>query len=265
MNTSNTDITIESEDAATSGSPGVSQVTVSITVSAKPLGGDAYIKMEEVFDFLSPVSPAEAEETRAYIAENLRNQVLSEAVKTAEVIRATVAATPRGNVSVHPVTAPSNAGAQSGQFVPAAGPAATVGVANGATPSASGGLQWASVKSKFGEGELRFVTTASMPSDDLKAAVLTQVQNKWGINPAALVVWDNRVGAKGLEAGVPAGCVTAVKIAKDAQEFVSAELHTAAIARSKFNADGTVYVWLTKEGEAALKYGALNALKVGAA
>jgi hypothetical protein len=264
MNTDANDIIIEREDAAVSGTPGVSQVTVSITVSAKPLGGDAYIKMEEVFDFLSPVSPAEAEETRAYIAENLRTQVLNEAVKTAEVIRATVAATPRGNVSVHPVTAPSNTGAQTGQFVPSAGPAATVGVANGATPTATVGLQWASVKSKFGEGELRFVTTSSISSDELKNSVLAQIQTKWGINPAALIVWDNRVGPKGLEAGVPAGCVTAIKISKDAHEFVSPELHSAAIARSKFNADGTVYVWLTKEGEAALKYGALGALKAGA-
>lgn len=264
MNTNQPDITIESEDSAFSGNPGVSQVTVSITVSAKPLGGDAYIKMEEVFDFIQPVSPAEAEETRDYIAETLRNQVLAQAIKTADAIRSTVASTPRGNVSVHPVAPAATTGTQSGQFVPATGAAATVGVANGATPAASGGLQWASVKSKFGDGELRFVTTSSISSDELKASVLTQIQNKWGLNPAGLVVWDNRVGPKGLEAGVPAGCVTAIKIAKDAHEFVSPELHSAAIARSKFNADGSVYVWLTKEGESALKYGALNALKAGA-
>lgn len=265
MNTNNQDIvTVESEDAVMSGTPGVSQVTVSITISAKPLGGDAYIKMEEVFDFLSPVSPAEAEETRAYIAGNLRTQALAEAVKTAETIRATVAATPRGNVSVHPVTPVSNTGTQTGQFVPATGTAATVGVANGATPAASGGVQWSSVKSKFGEGELRFITTDSISSDQLKADVLTQIQNKWGINPAALVVWDNRVGPKGLEAGIPAGCVTAIKIAKDAQDYVSPELHGSAIARSKFNADGSSYVWLTKEGEAALKFGALDKIKAGA-
>ena len=259
MSSNTDDTTFEGEGKA----PGVSQVTVSITVSAKPLGGDAYIKMEEVFDFLTPVSPAEAEETRAYIAENLRTQALAEAVKTAEVIRATVAATPRGNVSVHPVTPVSNAGSQAGQFAPASGPAATVGIANGATPAPAGGVQWASVKSKFGEGELRFVTTSSMTTDDLKARVLQQIESKWGLNPAALIVWDNRIGPKGLEAGVPAGCVTAVKVSKDAHEFVPVEFHTAAISRSKFNADGSVYVWMTKEGEAALKYGALDRIKNG--
>lgn len=263
MNTPS-NITIEEETAAVTSTPGTSQVTVSITVSAKPLGGDAYIKMEEVFDFPTLVSPAEAEETRTYLLSNLRKQVLAEAVTTAEAIRELVANTPRGNVSVHAVQPAVKPATQSGQFVPASGTAATVGVANGATPAASGGLQWAAVKSKFGEGELRFVTTASISSDQLKGDVLAQIQAKWGINPSALIVWDNRVGPKGLEAGIPAGCVTAVKIAKDAQDFVSPELHGAAIARSKFNADGSSYVWLTKEGEAALKFGALNAIKAGA-
>jgi hypothetical protein len=53
-----------------------------------------------------------------------------------------------------------------------------------------------------------------------------------------------------------------VKVSKEAQEFVAVELQTAAIARAKHNADGSVYVWLTKEGEAALKFGALDRIKL---
>lgn len=255
------DVVVENENSFfVNKNPGVSQVTVSITVSAKPLGGDAYIKMEEVFDFITPVSPAEAEETREYIVGNLRNQILKEAVKTAEQIRVTVAETPRSNVSVHPVAVPVNTGTQFGKFVPNGGAASTVGVANGASVS-NGSNAWGSVKSKFGEGELRFLTTSAMSTEDLKTKVLSFLKDKHNLNPEAFVVWDNRIGPRGLEAGVSSGCVTAVKISKEAQSFVSPELHSAAIARSKFNADGSVYVWLTKEAEAALKFGALDALK----
>jgi hypothetical protein len=84
-----------------------------------------------------------------------------------------------------------------------------------------------------------------------------------GLNPEALVVWDNRTGPRGLEAGVPAGCVAAVKISKEAQDFVPLEIQNVAVARVKHNSDGSVYVWLTKEAEAALKFGALDRIKVG--
>jgi len=51
-------------------------------------------------------------------------------------------------------------------------------------------------------------------------------------------------------------------VAKEAQEFVPAEIQTTALARAKHNADGSLYVWLTKEGEAALKFGALDRIKI---
>jgi hypothetical protein len=241
---------------------GVSEVVASVTISAKPLGGDAFIKLEETFTFLQPVDADTAINKRESMVGILREQAIEQAQLAADTIRQHVANNPRGHVSVHPVqpqAAP--AGTQFGQTAPAFGSAATVAVANGATPTLSGGLVWSSVKSKFGDGELRFVTTSSQSSDELKALVLDEMRKK-GINPEALVVWDNRTGAKGLEAGVPAGCVAAVKIAKEAQEFVSPEVQSVALARVKHNANGTVYVWLTKEGESALKFGALDRIKL---
>ena len=242
---------------------GVSQVTASVTISAKPLGGDAFIKLEETFTFAEPVNAGVALMKRDDMVEVLRDQALIQAQAAADAIRKHVADNPRGHVSAHPVAAPAApaAGTQFGQQAPAFGAAATVAVANGATPTMAGGLQWSSVPSKFGDGELRFVTTASQSTDELRALVLDEMRKK-GLNPEALVVWDNRTGQKGLEAGVPAGCVAAVKVAKDAHEFVPAEVQNIAIARVKHNANGSVYVYFTKEGEAALKFGALSRIAV---
>jgi hypothetical protein len=241
---------------------GVSQVTASVTISAKPLGGDAFIKLEEVFTFNTPVDDATAIFRRDEMVAVLRDQALLQAQETADAIRKHIAETPRGNVSIHPVTPAAPAGTQYGSAAPATfGAAATVAVANGAAVPSTGGLQWASVKAKFGDGELRFVTTASQSTDELRARALDQMKSK-GINPEALVVWDNRTGPRGLEAGVPAGCVAAIKVSKEAQEFVPIELQGLALARVKHNSDGSLYVWFTKEAEAALKYGALDRIKV---
>lgn len=239
---------------------GVSQVSVSVTIAAKPLGGDAFIKLEEVYAFDTPVDAATAILKREEIADILRDQGLAQAQATADSIRKHIAENPRGNVSIHSVAPQVSSGTQAGTTAPSFGSSATVAVANGADAPPTGGLQWGSVKSKFGEGELRFVSTASQSTDELKNLVLNQLKGK-GLNPEALVVWDNRTGARGLEAGVPAGCVAAVKVSKEAQEFVPAEIQTIAIARAKHNADGSLYVWLTKEGESALKFGALDRIK----
>jgi hypothetical protein len=120
-----------------------------------------------------------------------------------------------------------------------------------------------SVPSKFGDGELRFISTASYSTSQLESEVGNWLRQH-AMNPDAFKVWDNRPGQKGLEAGVPNGCVAAVKISKDAQEFVTGEIANQAIARVKFNSNGSLYIWFTKEAEAAIKYGALNGVKLEA-
>lgn len=265
-NTVATDYAIEEDVVVVSDdrTGGVSQVSVSITLSTKALGADAFIKLEEVYTFNDLVIEGEAIVRRSSIAEILRDQAIDEAKALVEAYREEIANAPKGAVSVHPVNPVAAAGTQAGSVAPAfSGPQATVAVANGATPAPAGGAQWMSVPSKFGDGELRFITTASYPSSQLEAEVGNWLRQH-GLNPDAFKVWDNRSGAKGLEAGVPNGCVAAVKVSKDAQSFVQGDIANQAIARVKFNSNGSLYIWLTKEAEAAIKYGALNGVKLEA-
>jgi hypothetical protein len=241
---------------------GISSVTVSVTINAKALGADAFVKLEETFEFAAPVSPVVATETRAELLAALRTQAIDEARKTADAYRDAVASTPRGAVSVVPATpvaGPVNAGAQAGSTAPRFGAAATVAVANGAAPVSG---EWGSVPSRFGDGDLRFLTTAAFSTQQLEGEVAAWLTGQ-GFNPDAFKVWDNRPGPKGLEAGVPNGCVATVKISRDAESFVNGDVARQAIARVKFNSNGSLYIWLTKEAESAVKYGVLDALKGG--
>jgi hypothetical protein len=240
---------------------GASSVTVSITVNAKTLGADAFIKMEEVHAFTEPASSADAIIKRDEMLEILREQIIEQAKTVAASIRDEVARMPKGVASVMPVQQASNPGTQANTQAPAFGAQATVAVANGAAPAQQGG--WSSVPSRFGDGDLRFLTTAAFSTQQLEAEVGSWLQGH-GLNPAAFKVWDNRPGPKGLEAGVPNGCVATVKIARDAQAFVGPDLATAAIARVKFNSNGSLYIWFVKEIEAAIKYGALDRVKLAA-
>lgn len=235
---------------------GVTQVTASVTIAGKPFGGDAYIKLEEVYTFTTPVDAATALIKRDEMSDILRDQGIAQAQGTADAIRNHLSETSasRGVVAVPVVQSAASSGAQFGKQ-------ATMNVANGGPVPVTGGLQWGSIKSKFGDGDLRYITTASQSPDELKTLLLNELKVK-GLNPEALTVWDNRTGPRGLEAGVPAGCVAAVKVSKEAQEFVPLEIQTAAIARAKHNADGSLYIWLTKEGESALKFGALDRIKL---
>jgi hypothetical protein len=85
-----------------------------------------------------------------------------------------------------------------------------------------------------------------------------------GFDPALFKIWDNRPGARGLEAGVPNGSVANIKVDDAAQAAIPAEFGRVPAARVKFNNDGSLYVWFTKEFEAASKYGAVDPLKLGA-
>lgn len=258
---SSNEYTVEGDTASIPAeSGGVRSVSVSITVNAKALGADMFIKLEEAYEFATPTDESGALFKREEIAQILREQAIVVAKESADEFRAAVAATPRGNVSVHQVIPAQHSGTQAGTAAPVAGPAATVAVANGAAPTTG---SWMSVPSKFGDGELRFLPTSVYSSGQLEAEVGNWLRQH-GLNPDAFKVWDNRPGQKGLEAGVPNGCVAAIKISKDAQAFVAGDIANQAIARVKFNSNGSLYIWFTKEAEAAIKYGALDRIKLEA-
>ena len=230
---------------------GVRSTSVSITLNAKSLGVDAFVKVEETREFPELATPADAIIIREELASILTDQALGIIATTAETVKAKLAEMPRGHVSVHQVNPAAPQGVAAGTQAPAQpGPAQVAAVANGASFQ----TEWKSVPSKFGDGELRFITTASYSTGQLEADVANWLRSK-GLNPILFKVWDNRPGARGLEAGVPNGSVAAVKIGRDIIDACPPDFQKIPAARVKFNSDGTLYVYFTKEFDAFLKYG----------
>lgn len=235
-------------------SNGVRSTSVSITLNAKSLGVDAFVKVEETREFPELASAADAIIIREELASILTDQALAIIADTAETVKAKLAEMPRGHVSVHQVNPAAPQGVAAGTPAPAQpGPAQVAAVANGASFQ----TEWRSIPSKFGDGELRFITTASYSTGQLEADVANWLRSK-GLNPILFKVWDNRPGARGLEAGVPNGSVAAVKVGREIIDACPPDFQKIPAARVKFNSDGTLYVYFTKEFESFLKYGGGN-------
>lgn len=231
---------------------GVRSTSVSITLNAKSLGVDAFVKVEETREFLPDLaSPADAILVREELASILTDQALEIIAATAATVKTRLAELPRGYVSVHQVHPAAPQGSAKGSVAPAQpGPAQVAAVANGASFQ----TQWRSIPSKFGDGELRYITTASYSSGQLEADVSKWLEAK-GLNPSLFKVWDNRPGPRGLENNVPNGAVAAVKVSRDIVDACPGDFQKIPAARVKFNGDGTLYCYFTKEFDAFLKYG----------
>jgi hypothetical protein len=231
---------------------GVRSTSVAITLNAKSLGVDAFIKVEQTFEFVNPASPEVAAEKRVELSESLNAEALVIVKSTAEKVKQYAAENPRGATSVHDVQArPAPVASQAGTQVSGSGVAAVTAVANGAGHS----QEWGSVPSKFGDGDLRFLTTASYSSEQLEADVAAWLSSQ-GMNPAGFKVWDNRSGPRGLEAGVPQGSVANIKVDKSLVDngFVPTDFARVPAARVKFNNNGSLYIWFTKEFDGYRKY-----------
>lgn len=243
----------------------VKSTSVSITLSGKSLGVDAFIKLEETREFVTPITTAEALVKREELAALLTDQALTIVSETAKTVKEHVATNPVGHVSVHsvaPITAP--AGSQAGVTVPAgSGAQAVVAVANGA---AAGG-EWRNATDRFDANKtVRYLSTASFSTDQMKASAANWLAGQ-GFNSSHFDVWDERRDA---EDGKPISSVCNVKVNKESAFLVPAEVvktdrgGNKAVARAKFNSDGSLYFYWSKEAEAAVKYGAFNPLKAGA-
>jgi hypothetical protein len=238
---------------------GVRSTSVSITLNAKSLGVDAFVKLEQTHEFIDLVPVGEAMMQREEIAELLTEEILAIIANTASTVKQHAAENPRGAVSVHPVNpAPAPVGTQAGQQAPAQPAQAIAAVANGADFSNA----WMSCPSRFGDGDIRFLSTAAYSSEQMEYEVGQWLSSK-GLNPSSFKVWDNRPGPKGLEAGVPNGAVGTVKVGKDVLDQVPNEFEKVPAARIKFNNNGSLYIWFTKEFEAFTKYGGAAVLKAG--
>jgi hypothetical protein len=232
---------------------GVRSVSVSVTINGKSLGVDAFVKLEETFEFVELGDENAAILKRAAIADSLAAEALEVVRNTAGSVREAIAARPQGVVQTVPAQQPAPApAAQAGQTVTGSGPEAIVAVANGATAT---NLQWGTGPSRFGDADLRFLLSSVYSSEQLEQDVATWLRGK-GLNPAAFKVWDNRTGPRGLEAGVAQGSVANVKVDAELVDSgqVPDEFKSVPAARVKFNADGSLYVWPTKQFEGYLKY-----------
>jgi hypothetical protein len=243
----------------------VSSTSVSITLNAKSLGADAFIKLEETLEFATPISAVDALVRREEMAALLTEQALAIATDSAKKVREYIAANPVGHVSVHPVApASAPAGSQAGAPAPAGtGAPAVAAVANGA----AGGGDWRNAPDRFDANKtVRYLSTASYTTDQMRQAAGAWLASQ-GLNSQLFDVWDERGDA---EQGRAISSVCNVKVGKDHAYLVPADIvktpngGNKAVARAKFNHDGSMYFYWTKEAEAAVKYGAFNPLKVEA-
>jgi hypothetical protein len=231
----------------------VTSTSVSITLNAKSLGLDAFIKFEETVQFTVPATAVDALLKREEMAALIADQLIAIVKDTAATIKAAA-------VSL-PVAPQAPAGAYQGQPAPAgAGAAAVHAVANGAT---AGGLDWRNAPDRFDQSKtVRYLSTAAYTADQMKAAAAAWIAAA-GFNPEAFDVWDERRDA---EAGKAISSVCNVKVKKDLHHLVPTEVVATntggvkAVARAKFNHDGSLFFYWSKDAEAAIKYNALAPL-----
>jgi hypothetical protein len=226
---------------------------------------DAFIKLEETREFADPISTVDALLKREELAALLTDQALAIISDTAKTVKEFIAANPVGHVSVHPVAAaPAPAGSQAGIQAPAgSGAPAVMAVANGA---ATGG-DWRNAVDRFDANKtVRYLSTASYSTDQMRFAAAQWLAGQ-GFNSQLFDVWDERGDA---EQGKPISSVCNIKVGKDHAYLVPTDVvktpngGNKAVARAKFNHDGSLYFYWSKEAEGAVKYGAFNPLKAGA-
>ena len=239
---------------------GVRSTTVKLTANGKSFGADIFVTVETTHEFANLANDDQVLARQQDLAIQLQAQVIDIVKDAATATREAAANTPKGQASIHPVAPASPAPAYAGQQAPAgSGAPAVVAVANGATQAEG---DWRSVPSRFGDGQIRFISSNVYTTDQLKADVYAWI-SKQGIDANLFDVWDERTGPRGAEAGNPIGSVFNIKIKKDAQGLVPDDFHRNAAGRGKFNNDGSIYPYWSKDFEAFIKFG--GAAKISSA
>jgi hypothetical protein len=231
---------------------GVRSTTVKFTASGKPFGADVFITVETSHEFATLANDEQVLARQEELAIQLQAQVLDMVKGAVSATRNAAASEPKGQVSIHPVAPVQSAPSQAGAPAPAGtGAPAVVAVANGATQAQG---DWRSVPSRFGDGQIRFIASTAYSSDQLKADVYAWISQQ-GLDASLFDVWDERTGPRGAEAGQPIGSVFNIKVKKEAQSRVPDDFHRNAAGRGKFNNDGSIYPYWSKDFDAFLKYG----------
>jgi hypothetical protein len=235
----------------------VTSTSVAITLNAKQLGLDAFVKFEETIEFTTPANEVDALVKREEIAQLMTEQLIAVINDAAATIKAAAPALPAS-----PVVPQVPAGTYQGQPAPSGtGAAAVHAVANGAV---AGGLDWRNAPDRFDSTKtVRYLSTASFPAEGLKAAATAWLAAA-GFNPDAFDVWDERRDA---ESGKAISSVCNIKVKKDLHHLVPTDVVATntggvkAVARAKFNHDGSLFFYWSKDAEAAIKYNALAPLQ----
>lgn len=226
----------------------VKSTSVSITLNAKSLGVDAFIKLEQTTEWVNAVSDVDALVKREEIAALLTEQILAIVQDTADTVSQHI----KDNglkPAVSSYTAPAGTGAD-----------AIRAVANGANPSGD----WRVAVDAFDSAkQVRYISTQALSGDAMKQQAAAYISAQ-GLSPEAFDIWDERRDA---EAGKAISSVCNIKIKEAFRDKVPAELcftdkgGVKAVARAKFNSDGSLYFyWANKQVDAAVKYGAFAAL-----
>ena len=227
----------------------VRSTSVAITLNAKNLGVDAFIKLEQTVEFPELASEVDALVKREELAALLTEQALVIAKDTATKVKSYMAE--NGVTTPAPVrTAPAGTGA-----------AAITAVANGATPSGD----WRTAVDTFDSTkQVRFLSTQSFSKDQLTNAALSWLVGQ-GFNSDCFDIWDERRDA---EAGKPISSVCNIKVKEAYRDRLPAKFiftdrgGVKAVARAKFNSDGSLYFhWANKELTTAIEYGAFDGIK----
>lgn len=227
----------------------VRSTSVAITLNAKNLGVDAFIKLEQTVEFTELASEVDALVKREEIAALLTEQALSIAKDTAGKVKSYLLE--NGVAPIAPArTTPVGTGAS-----------AITAVANGATPNGD----WRTAIDAFDSAkQVRFLSTQSFSKDQLTNAALSWLVGQ-GFNSDCFDIWDERRDA---ESGKPISSVCNIKVKEGFRDRLPAKFiftdrgGIKAIARAKFNSDGSLYFhWANKELSTAIEYGAFDGIK----
>jgi len=116
------------------------------------------------------------------------------------------------------------------------------------TPPASGA--WAVAHKPNGAGSFEYMTTAGFPTARFIEEAKAQLPSL-GLPIEEVVVFDDRGGAKGIEAGNEYYCAGKVKARSDSN-LARAMQGKLIVGNVDFNSDGTLRVSLSRDGKAAV-------------
>lgn len=247
---------------------GIKSTTVKYTGSGKPFGLDSFISIDVVYEWSDYADEETVFRKQEELLDQLTLQTTDLIQKSASTVKNIIANAPKAQAPspvqyapapLNPVTPMHENPAPPMHGKPApfgTGAPAVLAVANGATPQEG---NWVSVPSRFGDGQIRFISSSVYSSDQLKADVFTWIQGQ-GINPGYFDVWDERTGPRGAESGNPIGSVFNIKIKKEYAHVVPEEFGRNAAGRGKFNNDGSIYPYWAKDFQSFLKYGGSSSL-----